>query len=505
MTLLQMSIAGAVLTLTVSLIRALTINKLSKKTFMVLWWVVAARLLIPFSFSSPLSIYTLLEKGRELPKVQETFNRDYVLTENIHTVYRGTETAQASWNLGAVWVAGMLIAGIFLLVSYLKSYKEFQSSLPIENSFVTDWLNSHPLKRSISIRQSDRIAAPLTYGILHPVILLPKKTDWENEKQLEFILEHEYIHIKRFDVGAKLIFAISLCVHWFNPAVWIMYILANRDIEIACDEAVLHKFGEKAKSTYARILVNMEERKYKTIALSSGFSKNAIEERIVAIMKSKKRTVFTLAAEILLVAVVVAAFATTALAEEPNTDVQLISPGIVTTITEENGKLYYILGDGRKLDQDAYEKEFPEPDIEWWTYEEYKEWLENEKKVLQSIIGQRAEANGKEFIWTQETVDETIAMYEEILQSLKKGIKISKTVNGSTDMMIGYDPADTATTQSYTLGVTLNNGEQHIFGPYTTSEEILPQIMPFLDKQLKQGNLDREDYDTIISDLERKK
>lgn len=505
MTLLQMSIAGAVLTLAVSLIRALTINKLSKKTFMVLWWVVAARLLIPFSFSSPLSIYTLLQKGRDLPEVQAAFAHNYVLTENIHPAYSGTETPHAFLTLETVWVAGMIIMGIFFVVCYLKSYKEFQSSLPIENSYLSSWLNAHRLKRSISIRQSDRIAAPLTYGIFHPVILLPKKTDWENDKQLEFILEHEYIHIRRFDVGAKLILMIVLCIHWFNPAVWLMYILANRDIEISCDEVVLHKFGENSKSTYARILVNMEERKYQTVALSNGFSKNAIEERIVAIMKSKKRTVFTLAAEILLVVIVISAFATSALAEESNTDVQLISPGIVTTITEENGKLYYILGDGRKLDQAAYEKEFPEPDIEWWTYEEYKEWLENEKKVLQSIIGQKAEANGKEFIWTQEVVDETIAMYEEILQSLKKGIRISKTVNGSTDMMIGYDPADTATTQSYTMGVTLNNGEQHIFGPYTTSEEILPQIMPFLDKQLQQGNLDREDYDAIISDLERKK
>ena len=109
--------------------------------------------------------------------------------------------------------------------------------------------------RAIRIRRSDRISAPLTYGILKPVILMPKETDWKNRQQLQYVFLHEYMHICRLDIVWKLIAALALCIHWFNPLVWIMYILFNRDIELSCDESVVRRFGETYKSAYARALV----------------------------------------------------------------------------------------------------------------------------------------------------------------------------------------------------------------------------------------------------------
>lgn len=110
-------------------------------------------------------------------------------------------------------------------------------SLPVENDASRRWLQAHPLRRTITLRQTDRISSPLTFGLLHPVILMPKETDWDDEASLQFVLEHEFVHIRRLDTAAKLLLITAVCVHWFNPAVWAMYALANRDIELSCDEA----------------------------------------------------------------------------------------------------------------------------------------------------------------------------------------------------------------------------------------------------------------------------
>lgn len=123
------------------------------------------------------------------------------------------------------------------------------------------WLRQHPLRRKIAIRQSDRISSPLSFGVLRPVILLPKKTDWTDEEALRYVLEHEFVHIRRFDSVGKLLLIAAACVHWFNPLVWAMYVLANRDLELSCDETVLRRFGGDVRGAYARVLIRMEERR----------------------------------------------------------------------------------------------------------------------------------------------------------------------------------------------------------------------------------------------------
>ena len=197
-------------------------------------------------------------------------------------------------------------------IAYWKCRQEFQTSLPVKNDFIKSWLNAHQLKRPISIRQSSRFSAPLTYGVFRPVILMPISTDWENTKALQYVLAHEYVHIRRFDSITKLVLIAALCVHWFNPLVWVMYVLANRDIELSCDEAVVRLFGETTKAAYARALISMEETRSGLTPLCNNFSKNAIEERITAIMKIKKASIFSLVVALALVVGVTTAFATSA-------------------------------------------------------------------------------------------------------------------------------------------------------------------------------------------------
>ena len=160
----------------------------------------------------------------------------------------------------------------------------FRVSLPVSNDYVTRWLNAHPLKRTITVRQSGKVSAPLTYGVFHPVILMPVHTDWEDEQQLSYILQHEYMHIRRNDAAMKLTVALALCIHWFNPAAWLLYSMSSRDMELSCDECVLQWSGEDSREAYALALIRMEERK-SGLAPFCYFSKNAMEERITAIMK----------------------------------------------------------------------------------------------------------------------------------------------------------------------------------------------------------------------------
>lgn len=315
--LLQMSAAGAVLILAIVVIRALAIDLLPKKTFLALWGIAVARLLLPFSLPSALSVYSLIDGHiplTALAKVPQALELLPAETNGQMLPAPGGVSdiagSVSAWSI--IWGVGALVCALVFATAYWKCRQQFRTSLPVDNDFIRDWLRSHRLKRTISVRQSGRFSSPLTYGVFRPVILLPASTDWDDTTPLQYVLTHEYVHIRRFDSIAKFLLTAALCVHWFDPMVWVMYILANRDIELACDETVVRLFGENIKAAYARCLISMEEMRNGLTPLCSEFSKNAIEERITAIMKMKKASVFSLVFALALVFCVAAGFATSA-------------------------------------------------------------------------------------------------------------------------------------------------------------------------------------------------
>jgi beta-lactamase regulating signal transducer with metallopeptidase domain len=320
MTLLEVSFSGAVFIIAVVMIRAIAINSLPKKTFLVLWEIVLLRLIIPFAIPSAFSIYTLINHNISTPAFleAETNNVTSAVSREYFVMIQGMEQPAANIPFVSVWFVvwciGMILFAAFFTVSYIRCRIEFGAALPVNNAYVEQWIKERPLKRRISIKQSDRISTPLTYGILHPVILMPKQTDWTDIEQLRYIFSHEYVHIYRFDTIAKLIGTYALCVHWFNPFVWAMYILFNRDIELACDESVIRQFGDKSKSAYSLMLISMEAKKSGLSPLCNHFSKNAIEERITAIMNTKRMTIITLLSACLIILITVSLFATSATA-----------------------------------------------------------------------------------------------------------------------------------------------------------------------------------------------
>lgn len=326
MSLLQISISASVFILAVIFLRSLLIHKLPKMTFMFLWGVALIQLLVPVSVQSQFSIFTAVEHLSRMfttPKlVSTTESSTFIngttvimppITEHLTEPILPLKTASQISPFVWVWLVGFTLCALFFIIPHLRYRKIYKMAVPIRNEFIKKWQHSNLLRRDVQIRQLDNISTPLTYGIFRPVVLLPKNLDYDEEKQLALILTHEFTHIKRFDTLMKWILATSVCVHWFNPLVWVMYILANRDIELFCDETVIRKFGENTKPAYARALVRLEEKKIGLSPMISSFSKSSTEERIISIMKTKKITLATTLLAIGLVACVVVIFGTSAL------------------------------------------------------------------------------------------------------------------------------------------------------------------------------------------------
>lgn len=464
MSLLQMSFLGTVIILLIVVLRAVLISRLPKKTFLILWWIALIRLLVPFSIKSVTSIYSLLQSiYSDINPVRTAQTTTFLpIHGNMPEIANGLSEAMVQRTesisiLSVIWLAGLLLCFGFFAVSYIKCYREFRFSLPVENDILEAWKEKHPLKRSLSIRQIETIAAPLSYGVIRPVILMPKNTEWKNIYQLRYVLEHEYVHIRRLDMLTKLIMIAAVCIHWFNPLVWVMYILFNRDLELSCDETVVRRFGMDIKSVYATALISMEEKKSGLTPLCNSFSKNAIEERIRAIMKIKKTSKFAVIISVVLVICVTGGFATSASSLEKNTET-----------AQENGETTVALNEVNIREDESLSSS----DVEWWTAEEYAKWLDEEKEVLQSMIGEKAYTGGDGwFVWTQEKVDETIALYEDNLQKIKDGMKLSKSSDDAVGITMAYSPENIEYAKQEAETVTENkDSNENVFSEEQLSE-----------------------------------
>lgn len=464
MSLLQMSFLGTVIILLIVVLRAVLINRLTKKTFLILWWIALIRLLVPFSIKSVTSIYSLFQSiYSDINPVRTAQTTTFLpINGNMPEIANGLSEAMVQRTesisiLSVIWLAGLLLCFGFFAVSYIKCYREFRFSLPVENDILEAWKEKHPLKRSLSIRQTETIAAPLSYGVIRPVILMPKNTEWKNIYQLRYVLEHEYVHIRRLDMLTKLIMIAAVCIHWFNPLVWVMYILFNRDLELSCDETVVRRFGMDIKSVYATALISMEEKKSGLTPLCNSFSKNAIEERIRAIMKIKKTSKFAVMISAVLVIGVTGGFATSASSLEKNTET-----------AQENGETTVALNEVNIREDEPLSSS----DVEWWTAEEYAKWMDEEKEVLKSMIGEKAYTGGDGwFVWTQEKVDETIALYEDNLQKIKDGMKLSKSADDVVGVTMAYSPENIEYVKQEAETVTENKGSnENVFSEEQLSE-----------------------------------
>ena len=322
LSLIEMTVSGGALILAVMLVRALVLDKLPKRAFLVLWALAAARLLVPVGVPSALSVWTLAEEPLRqeaveiLPRESPVWMEPGPVSPAVPAGPDAQPPAEAEkldfpvWT--AVWLTGLCLCAGFYLLTYLRCRRAFREAVPVEDEAVDRYLAERPLRRQVQVRQWGRETGPMTYGILRPVILLPKNTDWSDTERLRYVLEHEMVHIRRLDGLTKLVLAAAACVHWFNPLSWAMLALAGRDIELSCDEAVVRRCGLDRRSAYAMTLIDLEEQKSGLGPFASAFSRNNMEERIRSIMKIKKTSLLAVVLAVVLVCGLGTVFATSA-------------------------------------------------------------------------------------------------------------------------------------------------------------------------------------------------
>ena len=467
MNIVNMTISGSVIILITLIFRLFAVNKLPKLTFLLLWYTAALKLIAPVSISTKLSIYNIFA-----PNNTKTFHNISNLSGNtINNVgFAGTALNQSHAThavfispISMIWLFGVILISAFFIISYFKCINEFKTALPVKkNEFILNWKKHLKINRNLKIMVSDKILSPLSYGILKPVILLPKNIDWSNETNLNYVLEHELIHIKRFDGVLKIVLSAVLALHWFNPFVWIMYILSERDIELYCDETVVKKFGIPSRSAYAKSLISFEEIKSRPIPILNHYTKNSIEERIVAIMKFKKTSLLGTIFALSLVASTATVFATTA----PSNSIP------AATISQPAENTY----PHREILKNLFET---------YTPEEYAEVISNVEKYSD-------------------------AADSETIQHMKNMLEKLKADNGKGDFAIykGFlmetkELEDGSMVSSAINPTLIMNPESVEDYTYTKAEyqEMIDSMKVTLDKAVKEGKITQEQKDAVITEM----
>ena len=307
--LLNLSISASWLVLAVLVLRLIS-KRSPKWVNVLLWGIVALRLVLPFSVESALSLIPSAEtvspaavqfapaptitSGVSVidnavnPSLSEHFAA--VPTASVNPLYVGAYLA------GWVWLIGLGAMLLYALVSYLRLRRRVSVSLPIQDH----------------IYLCDAISSPFILGVVKPRIYLPSGLD---EVQRQNVLAHEQAHLARRDHWWKPLGFALLAVYWFNPVLWLAYALLCRDIELACDERVIRTMDESAVKTYSTVLLACSMPRKAAITCPLAFGEVGVKERVRNALHYKKPAFWVVAASVAVCVVVAVCFLT-----DPPTD-----------------------------------------------------------------------------------------------------------------------------------------------------------------------------------------
>ena len=307
--LLNLSISASWLVLAVLVLRLVS-KRSPKWVNVLLWGIVALRLVLPFSIESALSLIPSAEtvspaavqfapaptitSGVSVidnavnPSLSEHFSA--VPTASVNPLYVWTEIA------GWVWLIGLGAMLLYALASYLRLRRRVSVSLPIQDN----------------IYLCDAISSPFILGVVKPHIYLPSGLD---EVQRQNVLSHERAHLARRDHWWKPLGFALLAVYWFNPVLWLAYALLCRDIELACDERVIRTMDESAVKTYSTVLLACSMPRKAVITCPLAFGEVGVKERVRNALHYKKPAFWVVAASVAVCVVVAVCFLT-----DPPTD-----------------------------------------------------------------------------------------------------------------------------------------------------------------------------------------
>lgn len=295
----NMSVAASWIVLTVLLLRLL-FKKAPKWLTVSLWGIVAIRLLCPFSFESVLSLIPsaetvspgiLMEKtpgvNTGIPVLNEALN--YAIQINFTPGPGDSANPLQIWIplLAIIWISGVVVLLTYLAISYLRLRRKISTAVLLREN----------------IYQSEHAASPFVVGVIKPKIYMPYHLC---ERDAEHVITHEQAHIRRKDHWWKPLGFLLLALHWFNPLLWIGYVLLCKDIEFACDEKVIKALDREQKADYSQALLTCSVRCRTLSACPLAFGEVGVKSRVKSVLRYKKPAVWVIIAAVALCVVLAA-------------------------------------------------------------------------------------------------------------------------------------------------------------------------------------------------------
>lgn len=301
-----MSLTGSVVILIICLARKL-LERAPKIFSYLLWAVVLFRLLCPFSIEAPVSVIPkVLDSGAVVKEFTDAYVGDTEVFSNeteeytlaiehgieptisykesgeiqayVVTAGDGVSKPATVYDtllpiLSNVWIIGIVVLVFYSIVMLLKLRRKLLGATPIDDDiYIADYLDS-----------------PFVMGIFQPKIYLPSSL---NKREMEYIILHEQHHIKRRDYLVKILAFVALCLHWFNPLVWLAFMLSGKDMEMSCDEAVLKKMGEEIKQDYSASLLSLATGRRIIAGTPLAFGEGDTKSRIKNTLRWKKPAIW---------------------------------------------------------------------------------------------------------------------------------------------------------------------------------------------------------------------
>ncbi len=278
---INMSISASWLVLAVLILR-FVLKKAPKWINVLLWGIVAIRLICPFSFESQLS---LIPSAETIPlnigmDSTPTINSGISAINNaVNPIISQSNTPMAGASINPlqitigiyeyIWIFGMIALALYTAISYWRLHRKVDTAVRYKDN----------------IFQSENVSSPFVFGIIKPRIYLPFKM---NGQDLEHVVAHEHAHIRRKDHWWKPLGFLLLTIHWFNPLMWMAYVLLCRDIELACDEKVIKELGNEQRGDYTQALVACSVNRRMIAACPLTFGEVGVKERVKSVMNYKK-------------------------------------------------------------------------------------------------------------------------------------------------------------------------------------------------------------------------
>lgn len=300
---INMSISASWLVLAVLILR-FVLKKAPKWVNVLLWGIVAVRLICPFSFESALSLIPSAETiplniGMDTtPTINSGIN---AINNAVNPIISQSNTPMAGASVNPlqitigiyeyIWIFGMIALALYTAISYWRLCRKVDTAVRYKDN----------------IFQSENVNSPFVLGIIKPRIYLPFNM---NGQDLGHVVAHEQAHIRRKDHLWKPLGFLLLTIHWFNPLMWMAYVLLCRDIELACDEKVIKELGNEQRADYTQALVACSVNRRMIAACPLAFGEVGVKERVKSVMNYKKPAFWIVVLAVITCVVVAVCFLT---------------------------------------------------------------------------------------------------------------------------------------------------------------------------------------------------